>query len=433
MNTSERIAIIDGCRTPFMRSGTAFYDLMAWELGRFAVKGLVAKTGVSHRDIDFVIMGSVATDIATTNVAREIMLGAGLPPSIPAYTCTLACVSANMAVTNGCDLIKTGQAERVIAGGVESFSDPDIKISRRYRRFILDLTMYRRPKTLRGKLRLLKGMKLTDFIVPERPAIAEYSTGLIMGENADRLAAQWGISREEQDWYAERSNRLSLDAIRSGRFLRELVPVIVPGRSEAVLTDNGPREDATAERLAKLRPVFDRRYGTVTAGNSSFLTDGGSAILLMREDKAVALGMKPLGFIKSYAYAGADLRDDLLLGPAFSIPRALKLAGLSLSDIGVFEVHEAFAAQILGNVRALESKAFARNYLDLPGPLGRVDFDRINTLGGSLSIGHPFGATGTRLITTCCNLLMDRNEQFGIVAGCAAGAVGSAIVIENAG
>ncbi len=434
MKTSgkNRIAVIDACRTPFIRSGTDFYDLMAWELGRYAVKGLIARTGIDPSIIDYVIMGTVMSDISTTNVAREIMLGAGLPGSIPAHTCTAACVSSNIAVTSGCEMILSGQAETVIAGGTESLSDPDIKISKRYRRFLLDLTMFKKPKTISGKLKLLKGMKLRDFFVPETPAIAEYSTGLSMGENADRLARRLGISREEQDSFASRSHKNAIDASEKGLMKNEIIPVVVPGKDKAITKDNGPREDATMEKLAKARPVFERRYGTVTAGNSSFLTDGASAVMLMKESKAKALGLKPLAYIHSYAQAGSDPWEELLLGPAFAAARALKRGNLRLSDIKVFEIHEAFAAQILANVRYMESDKFGRESLGLKGKMGSINQDLLNTRGGSLSLGHPFGATGGRLIASCCSRLRAEGKQFGLVAGCGAGAIGNAIIIENA-
>ncbi len=431
-NNHDRVAVIDACRTPFMRSGTAFYDLMAWELGRYAVKGLIARTGIEPSIIDYVIMGTVMADISTTNVAREIMLGAGLPGTIPAHTCTAACVSANIAVTSACDMINAGQVDTVIAGGVESLSDPAIKVSKRYRRLILDLTMYKRPKTLAGKLKLFRGMKLKDFIAPEKPAIAEYSTGLSMGANADRLARRLGITREEQDDFAARSHRLAVAAIKKGIMKKEVIPVVVPQTGKVVTDDNGPRADATTEKIASVKPAFDKRYGTVTAANSSFLTDGASAVLLMKESKAKSLGLKPLAYIRAYAQAGSNPWEELLLGPAFASARALKKAGITLADIKVLEIHEAFAAQILANIHYMESEKWGRESLGLTGRMGTIDRELLNTRGGSLSIGHPFGATGGRLIASCCNRMQEENAQFGLVAGCGAGAVGNTIILENA-
>ena len=435
MKTSNknRIAVIDACRTPFMRSGTAFYNMMSWELGRYAVKGLIARTGIDPSLVEYVIMGTVMSDISTTNVAREIMLGAGLPGSIPAHTCTAACVSSNIAVTSACEMITAGMADTVIAGGTESFSDPDIKISKRYRRFIVDLTMYKKPRSIIGKLKLLKGMKIRDFFVPDAPAIAEYSTGLSMGDNAERIARRLGISRDEQDIYASRSHQRAVEAAEKGMLKDEIIPVVVPGTDKAVMTDNGPRADATIEKLGKARPAFDRRYGTVTAGNSSFLTDGASAVMLMRESNAKRLGLRPQAYIRSYAQAGSDPWEELLLGPAFATARALKNGNLRLSDIKVFEIHEAFAAQILANIRYMESDKWGRDSLGLKGKMGSFNQDLLNTRGGSLSLGHPFGATGGRLIASCCSRMKAEGRQFGLVAGCGAGAIGNAIILENAG
>lgn len=432
MKPGGKIAIIDYCRTPFMRSGTDYYDLMAWELGRHAVKGLMAKTGVDSAMIDHIIMGSVATDIATTNVAREIGLGAGLPERIPAHTCTVACISANMAVTTAADMILAGKADAVIAGGVESFSDPDIKISKRYRRFLLDMTMFNRPKTLGGKLKLLRRMKLRDFIIPESPAIGEYSTGMSMVQTAERLARKLGITREEQDAFAVRSHQRAAAAAESGELGKEIVPVVVPGKARAAVHDNGPRGDTTMEKAATLKGAVDKKYGTVTAANSSFLTDGASAVLVMSEKKAKSLGLKPKAYLRSYLYTGQDLWDELLLGPALAIPRVLQEMRIKLSDIGVFEIHEAFASQIIGVIRCLESDALARSVLKLPGKMGKIDMEKVNADGGSLSIGHPFGATGGRLIGSCCRRMIKEGRRYGLIAGCAAGAVGNAIILENA-
>jgi acetyl-CoA acetyltransferase family protein len=428
----SRIAIIEGCRTPFQRSGTGYYEIMGWEIGRYAVKGLVSKIAIPAEEIGHVIMGTVAADITTTNVAREIMLGAGLPCSIPAHTNTVACISAGAAIVNGANMILCGDVDAVIAGGVETFSDPAIKISKAYRRFILDMTMFKRPKTLGGKLKLLRKMKLRDFITPERPALGEYSTGLIMGQNADRLAKRLGISRGDQDAYAAMSHQRAVKAIKEGRIKDEVVPVVVPGKSNAITVDNGPREEATVDRLSNLKGAFDRRYGTVTAANSSFLTDGAAAVLLMSEKRAKALGLKPKGYIRSHAFTGQDLWEELLLGPAFAIPRALMRAKLKFSDLGVIEIHEAFAAQMLGVMLCLESDKFGREKLGLAGKAGRVDINKVNIYGGSLSLGHPFGATGARLLTTCCNRLIESGERFGVIAGCAAGAIGGAMIVENA-
>ncbi len=428
----KRVAVVDGCRVPFQRSGTGYYDLMAWELGRYAVKGLLVRTGVDPSMVDHVLMGCVAIDLATTNVAREVALGAGLPNSVPAHTCTLACVSSNVAVINGANLIATGNADTVIAGGVDTFSDAAIKVSKNYRRFILDVTMYHRPKNFIGLLKRLMKMRPMDFIVPDKPAVSEYSTGLLMGQTAERIAKRLGITRREQDDFAVLSHKRAAAAEKNGFVKREVVPVVVPGKDRVIDLDNGPREDASLEKLGKLKGAFDKKYGSVTAANSSFLTDGGTAVMLMSEEKAKELGLKPKAYMVSYAYSGQDLVEELLLGPAFTIPKAMDKAGIKFSDIGVFEIHEAFASQIIANVKSLASKEFAREKLGLDQAVGEIDMEKLNRHGGSLSLGHPFGATGGRLVTSCVNRMIDEGARFGVVAGCGAGALGNAIIFENA-
>ena len=427
----NRVAIIDGCRTPFLRSGTGFSDLMGYKLGAYAVQGLLSRSGISYDLIDQVIMGCVAPDIATTNIAREIALAAGLPKNIPAHTCTVACISANQAITNAAALIQSGNADIIVAGGVETFSDADIKISRKYRRFLLDLSMYKRPKTIVGKLKLLKGMTPLDFLKPEKPAISEYSTELIMGENADRLSKRLGVTRERQDLYAQMSHKRAFRAQNEGVLDKDIIPVVLPGTDKVFYEDNGPRKDATAVKLSGLKPAFDKKNGTVTAGNSSFLTDGAGAVLLMGENKAKELGLTPLAYIKSFAYSAQDPVEELLLGPVFSIARVLEKQSIGLDDIGVLEIHEAFAAQMLANIDCIESDEFAQKKLGLSKKLGTVDIKKLNLYGGSLSIGHPFGATGARLIITCARRMKAEKQKFGIVSGCAAGAVGSAILLES--
>jgi len=403
---------------------------MAWQLGQAAVQGLLTRVGVPFETVDGVVMGCVAADIATTNVAREITLGTGLPRSVPAYTCTVACISANQAVTNGACAILAGKAETVIAGGVETFSDVNIRISEKYRRFLLDITLFNRPKTWKDWIPHLKKMRPLDFIAPQKPSISEFSTGLIMGENADRLVKRLGVSRERQDAYAVTSHQRAVTAAENAFFDEEIIPVVVDGNT--VDSDNGPRADANQAKLSTLKHAFDKKYGTVTAGNSSFLSDGGAAVMLMSEAKARELGLNPIGYLSHYAYSAQDPVEELLLGPAFSMARLFQETGLTLDEIGVFEIHEAFAGQVLANLDCMASDDYCRDRLGLSGAMGEMDMDKLNRHGGSLSIGHPFGATGARLITTCCRRLKQEGHRYGVVAGCAAGAVGSAILIESA-
>ena len=423
----RRVAVIDGMRTPFLRAGTGFGDLMAYDLGRYAVTGLLAKTGLDKNEVDELIMGIVAQDFRTSNVAREVSLGADLPHKVKTHTVTVACISANQAVTNGADSIYRGYADVVIAGGCETMSDVPIRVSQKLRKMLL---ASQKAKTAKDYFEIFKHLRPKD-LSPEIPSIAEFSTGLSMGQNADRLAHRLSISREAQDEFSMRSHQLAVKAQDDGILDEEIVPIAPPAKFAAVTKDNGPRKTAM-EKLAKLRPAFDPKYGTVTAGNASFLTDGGSAVLLMSEEKAKALGLKPKAWIHSYEYSGTDPLEELLLGPAYAIPRTLDKSGLTLADVDVLEIHEAFAAQMLSVIKLLESDDFAKEKLGRNKKVGEVNWDKLNIHGGSLSLGHPFGATGGRIITTCINRLIREDGHWGVVAACGAGGCGTAMVLERA-
>jgi len=423
----RKAVLVDGCRIPFLRSGTAYRDLTPYDLGRLALKALLTRTMIEPAKVGQVIMGSVISRLATSNVARESALGAGFPIQIPAFTVTMACISANVAITTGVDLIRTGQADVVVAGGTESMSDIPISYRKPMRQKFMEAQRYKGPLDY---LQFLKGMNLKDLL-PEIPSIAEFSTGRIMGEDCDRLAARLGVSREEQDEYAVRSHLAAAAATKEGLLAGEIDPVMVPPDFRPLREDNGFRADTTLEKMASLRPAFVKKYGTVTAGNSSFLTDGAAAVLLMAEDTAKALGYTPKASIRAYAYSAQDPQEELLLGPAYATPKALDLAGLELLNMDVFEFHEAFAGQILANLKCLASDRFAGEKLGRSRKVGDVPMEKFNTLGGSLSLGHPFGATGARLVTTAINRLIREDGTFALVAACAAGAMGSAIILER--
>ena len=423
----RQAVLIDGCRIPFQRSGSGYGDLSSYDLGRMALKALLDRTQIEPGRVDRVIMGTVIARLATSNVARESALAAGFPPQVPAYTVTLACISSNVAITNAADLIRTNQADIVVAGGTESLSDIPIGYRKPLRQKLLEARKYRGVMDF---LEFPKGIGLKDLL-PEIPAIAEFSTGRTMGEDCDRLAARLGISRESQDEYALRSHRAAARATTEGILAEEIEPVRVPPDFRPIAADNGFRADASMEKLKNLKPAFVRKYGTVTAGNSSFLTDGAACLLLMAEEVAGALGYRPRARIRAYAYSAQDPGEDLLLGPAYSTPKALESAGLELADIDVFEFHEAFAGQILANLQCLASDSFARDKLGRTRKVGDIPLEKFNTLGGSLSLGHPFGATGARLVTTAANRLVRENGTFALVAACAAGAMGNAIILER--
>ncbi len=426
-NGERRVVIVDGCRIPFMRAGTDYVDLRAYDLGRMVIKALVRKSGLDPSTIDRMIMGNVISDLATTNVARDSALGAGIPASVPAFTVTLACVSSNVAITTGMDLIGTGHADIVIAGGIESMSDIPIQYSRRFRKKLVESRKY---KGIHDYIKFVQGLSFRDLL-PDVPSIAEFSTGRIMGEDCDRLAARLNISREEQDAYAVRSHCAAARATAMGYLAEEVTPVRVPPRFKQTSQDNGIRGDTSLEKMKKLKPVFEKKYGTVTAGNSSFLTDGAAAVILMTEERANDLGCTPKALIRAYTYTAQDPEEDLLLGPAYATPKVLDSVGLELSDIDVFEFHEAFAGQILANLQCLDSSHFAREKLGRTQKVGELPMDRFNTWGGSLSLGHPFAATGARLVITATHRLDKENGTFALVASCAGGAIGNAIILER--
>ncbi|MGH7657297.1 MAG: acetyl-CoA C-acyltransferase [Gemmatimonadales bacterium] len=423
----RRVAIIDGVRTPFARSGTVFRDVPAVDLARHAARALLLRTGIDGAEIDEVIWGQVIPSVLTPNVAREVSLLPQLPRSVPAYTLNRACASGAMAVSNANDQITLGHADVILTGGVESLSDIPILHSRKFSRTLVEAG---KARSLGQRLKLFARIRPRDFI-PVAPAIAEPSTGESMGESAEKMARENGISREDQDRIALMSHERAAAATADGRIPAEITPWF-GGRdmTDVVTNDNGIRTDTSMEKLAKLKPVFDRRYGTVTAGNSSPLTDGASSVLVMAEEKARALGYEPLAYVRSYAVAAVDPGWQLLMGPAYSVPKALDRAGITWQELGVVEIHEAFAAQVLSNEQAWGSREWARK-LGRDAPVGNVDWERTNVMGGSIAIGHPFGATGGRVITSLANEMKRRGVQFGLVSICAQGGMGFAMVLER--
>lgn len=423
----HKVVLIDGARTPFLRSGTEYMDLMSYQLGQFAINGLLTRTGLDPALVDKVIMGNVISNIQTPNVARESALTAGIPETKPCHTVSQACISANRAIADGCMEIMTGQAEIIIAGGVDHTSDTPIQFPRKMRK---KLFRAQRLKTLGQRLRFLTSLRISDFI-PEQPKVAEYSTQRVMGEDCDIMAARFGISRREQDEYAIRSHQLAARAHEAGHLPEEIVTVRIPPQFKPIDRDNGVRADSTMEKVSRLRPAFDRKFGTLTAANSSFLTDGAAACLLMSEEKAKKLGLTPKAEVVDFVFTGQSLEDELLLGPTYAVSKLLLRQNMELSDLDVIEFHEAFAGQILSNLKALASDDFARKNLERDKAVGEIDMDKFNLWGGSLSIGHPFGATGARIMTTTANRLQKEGGQYGLLAACAAGAHGHAMLLRG--
>jgi acetyl-CoA acetyltransferase family protein len=424
----EREAVlVSGIRTPFLKSNGAYRKLMAHDLGRMALTGLWRHSGLDPNLVELVIMGTVVADPRTSNVAREMALGAGVPEATPAFTTTMACISANVAATTAVEQIRGGQVDVAVVGGTESFSDPPIRLSKNLRQA---LSLMQKAKGPAGYYQILKKLSPKD-LMPDIPAPTEFSTGQTMGQSCDRFGKMVGVTRQETDAFAARSHVLAAKAWEDGNLQDEVMTMQLPPQFNALQKDDGPRGDSTVEKLSQLKPAFDKKHGMVTAGSSSFLTDGASAVLLMSRARADELSEKPKAIIRDYVYAACNPLDELLLGPAMSIPLLLERNNLSVEDIKVWEIHEAFATQVVANLKCLASEEFAQRRLGRAKAVGEIPLDDVNTWGGSLSIGHPFGATGGRLLTTAARRLEQTKEKYAVISGCAAGGQGSAILLEN--
>lgn len=414
MDLKRRVAVVAGCRTPFLRSGTDANDLSAIDLARHATRELVTRSDLPGEEVDLVVMGQVVQSPLAPNLAREVSLLPQFPRDVPAFSVNEACASANQAIAHAATEIALGHADTAIAGGAESLSNVPILHTKRMSDTLVALS---RAKSLGRRLRLLGRIRLRD-LAPVAPAIAEPSTGLSMGQSAEKMAKENRISREAQDEFALRSHRLAAAGVDDGRITAEIAPLFLGGRP--IVNDNGIRTDTSLEIMAGLRPAFDRRYGSVTAGNASPLTDGGAAVLLMSEEKARAFGYQPLATIRSFALSAVDPGWQLLMGPVFAVPKALERAGVAWNDIGLVEMHEAFASQALSNIQAFEQQYG-----------WTVNMDTLNVMGGSIAIGHPFGATGARLVTTLANEMRRRDVPLGLISVCAQGGMGFAMVLER--
>jgi len=402
----RRVAVVAGCRTPFCRAGSVLKQARAVDLARLAARELVHRTNLDGAEVDQVIWGQVVPSALVPNVGREVSLLPQFPKEIPAYSLNRACASANQAVTAAYDQIVLGHADVILAGGVESLSDIPILASRRLADILVEAS---KAKTALQRVRVFAKIRPRDLI-PVSPAIAEPSTGETMGQSAEKMAKENRISREAQDRWALRSHQLAAQGGADGRLTAEIVPVFPSRPGDPIVTeDNGVRRDTSLDQMAKLKPVFDRRYGP----------DGASAVLLMRGEAARALGYEPLAYVRSYAVGAVDPGWQLLQAPVFTVPRALERAGVAWKDLGLIEIHEAFAAQVLSNLKGFEERGW------------EINEDIINVMGGSIAIGHPFGATGGRLVTTLANEMKRRDVQFGLISVCAQGGMASAIVLER--
>ncbi len=422
----ERIAITHGLRTPFARQATALHGIPAVELGTMVVSELLARSDIPPQAIEQLVFGQVVQMPAAPNIAREIVLASGMSVHTDAYSVSRACATSFQAVANVTESLLAGTIQAGIAGGADSSSVLPIGVSNTLARVLVDLN---KARSFSQKLKLFSQLRPRDLL-PVPPAVAEYSTGLRMGDTAEQMAKSHGISRAQQDALAHRSHQRAAKAWDEGKLAQEVMTAFVPPWRSAVQQDNNVRHDSKLEDYAKLRPAFDRKHGSVTAANSTPLTDGAAAVILMTESRARELGLVPLGYLRSYAFTAIDVWQDMLLGPAYASPLALDRAGITLSDLTLIDMHEAFAAQTLSNLQKFRDERFAREVLQRPHALGEVDEEKFNVLGGSIAYGHPFAATGARMITQTLHELKRRGGGLGLVTACAAGGLGAAMVLE---
>ncbi len=422
----DRIAIISGLRTPFARQATAFHGIPAVDLGKMVVSELLARSEIPVDVIEQLVFGQVVQMPEAPNIAREIVLGTGMNVHTDAYSVSRACATSFQAVANVAESLMAGTIRAGIAGGADSSSVLPIGVSKKLARILVDVN---KARTTAQRLKLFSRLRLRD-LMPVPPAVAEYSTGLRMGDTAEQMAKTHGITREEQDALAHRSHMRAAQAWQEGKFADEVMTAYVPPYREPFSEDNNIRKNSTQADYAKLRPAFDRKHGTVTAANSTPLTDGAAALIMMTESRAKELGLTPLGYLRSYAFTAVDVWQDMLLGPAWATPLALDRAGITLADLTLFDMHEAFAAQTLANLKMLSSERFAREVLGRTQATGEVDDAIFNVMGGSIAYGHPFAATGARMIVQTLNELRRRGGGFGLVTACAAGGLGAAMVLE---
>ncbi len=424
--TGDRIAFVGGLRTPFARQATAFRGVPAVDLGKMVVAELLARAEIPPEAIEQLVFGQVVQMPQAPNIAREIVLGTGMSVHTDAYSVSRACATSFQAVANVAESLMAGTIRAGIAGGADSTSVLPIGVSQKLAGTLLDLS---KARSLSQRLKLFSRLRPRDLL-PVPPAVAEYSTGLRMGDTAEQMAKSYGITREEQDALAHRSHQLAAKAWQEGKLAHEVMSARVPPYRETISEDNVVRRDGSLADYARLRPAFDRRHGTVTAANSTPLTDGAAAVIMMTESRARELGLTPLGYLRSYAFTAIDVWQDMLLGPAWATPLALDRAGIALSDLTLFDMHEAFAAQTLTNLKMLASNRFAREVLGRERATGEVSEEQFNVLGGSIAYGHPFAATGARMITQTLNELRRRGGGLGLVTACAAGGLGAAMVLE---
>ena len=421
----DRVVIVAGARTPFVRARTVFQKIPPSALGGIVLRETIARSGVDPKLIEEVYMGIVSAPADGPNVARESIFDSDLRPETPGTTLNRYCASSAECAAAIMGKIASNQIEVGIAGGVESLSSVRAIFSQQATDYFQD---FARAKTTGQKLQFLSKFR-PALLAPLAPGIKEPTTGLSMGQSADLMAREYKVSREDQDKYSVESHKKAAAAWERGFYKTHVVPVATPD-GKVIDRDTDIRADTSVEKLSTLRPVF-YKDGTITAGNASPLTDGASAVLMMKESKARELGLTPLGAIRSVANAAVDIKKEaLLIGPVYAIPRVLKMVGIGFKDLDLIEIHEAFAAQVLATMTAIESKQWAKDKLGLDQAIGSIDRSIVNVNGGSIPLGHPFGDTGTRVILQSILELRARKKKFGLVSICAAGGMGEVLVVE---
>ena len=415
MSNTPRVAVVGGARTPFAKAGTHLKQRTALELATHSVDGVLEKLDLDPSLVDQLTYGIVTLDARVPHLAREVNFSSRLPDSVRSVTVTDNCITSVTAIETVVDAIAAGRTNVGIAGGVESMSNPSVLWTRNATRILSDL---QNAKTWQDKARLLTKLRPRD-VLPHPPGIAEPSTGLSMGEHTEITVKEWGISQVEQDEIAFRSHMNAAAATEDGRLPAEIHPL------DGLDHDGIIRPDTNMEKLAKLPPVFDRsESGTLTAGNSSPLTDGAAAAVLMSETAADEHGYEPLAYVRAIQFAAISPDDGLLMGPGVAVPRLLAKTGLTLDDMDLVEMHEAFGGQVAANLAAWEQGWKEE-------PIGKVDRDKLNQLGGSIAIGHPFAATGARIVVQLANEMARRDARYGLISICGAGATAAAMILER--
>ncbi len=445
--SNREVVIVEGVRTPFAKAGTVFKNVHPAELGKVAMTELINMTDLDKSLVEEVLFGNVGNPSDAANIARVVALNSGLPLSVSAASMHRNCASAMESVSTAYDRIMSGTMDCMIVGGTENMSQSPLLWNTEHLRILEKLSKARSAggkisgllSLLSANIKQVKEIATTSPLKPSkykpRVAIMEGLTdpfeGINMGQTAEILAKEFGLTREGQDAFAKRSHDRAVDAQENGKLAEEITPVFTGKNFDKIISEDvGPRKGQSLEKLAKLKPFFDRKNGTVTVANACPLTDGAAAMLVMTKEKALSEGYKPIAKIKGYGYAGLE-PSRMGLGPVYSTPVALRRAGLTMKDIGLVELNEAFAAQVMACQAAFSSKKFAEDNLGLSEAVGEISDDILNVNGGAIAIGHPVGATGTRLILTLMKEMQRRDVEFGLATLCIGGGQGGAMVIER--